>query len=341
METVTHAFGSISVTVSRMFGAVLGQEPDIDPPGKIFVTGATGVLGSRVVKNLLDHGHKDIRLGKCTSSNPEMMDRFREKGVEIVNFSWGEEVTYADALKDVSAVFCVLPYTKNWQAHFPEFLHACKSANVKHFVKISFYHSTSSGDAFQKVPLVSLHGNCDEMLMKSNMPYTIVAASHLMSNALIHQGKHIFWDLKPSVVYGCSHGHGVNYVSPNDVAEVSTRVLLHPKHHVNKEYTLTGSTAVKDQDVAKAIGQHFHKSVMFIDQSFRTYKDTEKNSGYPEWMIQDLLALEEVKASGVEEKTDFVTHDFEDICHRQPESFETYLKEEGFMTPKELGINAC
>ena len=93
METVTYAFGSISVTVNKMLGAVLRKQPDIDPHGKIFVMGATGVLGSRVVKNLLDRGHKDIRLGKCTSSNPEMVDTFQEKGIEVVNFSWGKEET--------------------------------------------------------------------------------------------------------------------------------------------------------------------------------------------------------------------------------------------------------
>jgi len=46
----------------------------------------------------------------------------------------------------------------------------------------------------------------------------------------------------------------VNYVSPNDVAEVAVRVLMAPREHYNKEYTLTGET-IKDQQVADLLSK--------------------------------------------------------------------------------------
>eukprot|EP00586_Coscinodiscus_wailesii_P014896 CAMPEP_0172500506 /NCGR_PEP_ID=MMETSP1066-20121228/139313_1 /TAXON_ID=671091 /ORGANISM="Coscinodiscus wailesii, Strain CCMP2513" /LENGTH=57 /DNA_ID=CAMNT_0013274777 /DNA_START=1 /DNA_END=170 /DNA_ORIENTATION=- len=55
--------------------------------------------------------------------------------------------------------------------------------------------------------------------------------------------------------------HGVNYVSPNDVADVATRVLLDPKPHHKKKYALTGPEIVMDRDIAELLGKFLSKPV--------------------------------------------------------------------------------
>lgn len=65
---------------------------------------------------------------------------------------------------------------------------------------------------------------------------TILFASHLMSSVLEYQGKTL---KEEGVFYGASGGKGVNYVSPNDVADVAVRAILDPKTHKRQGYVLS------------------------------------------------------------------------------------------------------
>ena len=62
---------------------------------------------------------------------------------------------------------------------------ACEKAGVQYFVKVSFYHARRTREEYQNVHLIKLHGKCDQLLAQSTIPYTILSASHYMSNALV------------------------------------------------------------------------------------------------------------------------------------------------------------
>jgi uncharacterized protein YbjT (DUF2867 family) len=223
----------------------------------------------------------------------------------------------------------------DWNSVFPLFLEQCKKAGVKHIVKLSFYHARKSGDAFQSVSLVRAHGDLDEMVVQSGISYTILAASHFMSNPFYFQKSELLKDQSPAVFYGASGGKRVNYVSPNDVADVATQVLLHPQPHRNKEYTLTGPEPIKEEDVAKYLSEYLKKPIVFADQPLHTFEEREKKFEDKVWMTFDLVALESIKASGEEESEKFATADIERVCGRKAQSFEEYLKATEFMTPME------
>ena len=54
-----------------------------------------------------------------------------------------------------------------------------------------------------------------------------------------------------------SYGMGVNYVSPNDVADAAVVVLLNQKPYRNKVFNLTGPGPIKDSEVAKLLTKHY------------------------------------------------------------------------------------
>ena len=338
-------------------GEALGIR-NLDPDsGLIFVTGGTGVIGHRVALRLLQAGYPHVRLGV---SPPDKLADMNKLGAELADFAWDREETYEKALKGVKSVLVTVPYTKDWGKHFPVFLEACTKAKVKHFVKLSFYHARISGDAMQEIPLAQVHGTCDELLIDNltagalssvmqgdvdvsldfshpNMGYTILSASHYMSNPFFFQNKELRGSGVPGTFYGASENHGVNYVSPNDVAECAVRVLLEPRAHYNKEYTLTGPEAIVDQQVADLLGKHLKMPVMYVNQPLHEFTRELKFGGDAAWMIRDLSAMEKVKASGIEEKNDFVSDDIEKLCGHKAESFEEYLLRDDMMTPMEMG----
>ncbi|KAI2513850.1 NmrA-like family [Fragilaria crotonensis] len=332
MEKVKDVVSSLGLVLADV-GEKLGI-PNLDPTsGTIFITGGTGVVGYRVATRLLRAGYPTVRLGV---HHPDVAEELGKEGAEIADFRWDNDATYEKALQGVKSVFCTAPYVANWDEKFPLFLEACEAAGVKHFVKLSFYHARRSNSILQSVPLVKAHGQCDQMLADSGLAYTILSASHFMSNPLLFQGKELRSDQKPAAMYGSSRGRGVNYVSPNDVAEVAVRVLLEPKTHYDKEYTLTGPYAMTDQVVASLLSKHLKKPVEFVDQPLHVFEEGEKAGGDPEWLIEDLVALEKIKATGLEEQLAFVSHDFEKVCGHKAESYEGYLDHKEYMTRAEV-----
>jgi uncharacterized protein YbjT (DUF2867 family) len=304
-------------------GELLGLSDMDEEVGLIFVTGGNGPVGHRVATKLLRAGYAEVRLG---AHHPTDMEDKSKEGAEIADFSWERPETYEKALDGVRSVFCTAPYHKNWKDNFAPFLEACKKAGVKHFVKFSFYHARLSGDPFQNVPLVKDHGDCDEKLVKSGLNYTILAASHLMSNPLVFQGRELRKEEKPAVLYGASEEKPVNYVSPNDVADVAVKVILEPKGHHNKEYTLTGLVGITEQEVASLLSDHLKKPIMYVNQPLHTFREGERKSGDPEWMVEDFSTLEMVKASGYESDPGFISKDIEMVCGHEPETFAMYIR---------------
>lgn len=235
---------------------------NVDPSGGcVFVAGGVGPIGHRIALRLADAGYPHVRAGVHSKEAGETL---RNLGVDVVDFDWRDEKTYAPALAGVKSVMCTAPYIAHWEEKFPAFLKACKEARVKHIVKLSFYHARSSSDVFQDVPLIRAHGDCDEMLAKSGIEYTIIAATHFMSNPFVFQGENLRSDLKPAPFYGASGQKGVNYVSPNDVAEVAVRTLMEPKVHANKEYSITGPETIKDQAVAGLLSKVSEEIKLFF-----------------------------------------------------------------------------
>jgi NAD(P)H dehydrogenase (quinone) len=127
---------------------------------------------------------------------------------------------------------------------------------------------------------------------------------------------------------------GVNYVSPNDVADAAMVVLLNRKDHRNKVYNLTGPGPVTDRKVATYLSKAYGKEIKHIKLVYHDYIKEVKARGLPEWLIKDSAALEKMKASGIDEDVDTYTKDLENLIGRsKPENFEGYLSNKASQRP--------
>lgn len=335
--------------------------------GTVFVTSGTGVIGHRVALSLLEAGHKSVRvgiwkgdreIGGDKSMGQKVAEELEAKGAEVVDFDWSNENHYADAVAEVHTVFCSLPHMDHWAegktlrllgivhrliqtrfsqetAVFPTFLRCCKRAKVEHFVKISFFKAGDIDNPYRaNVPFVKFHGTCDDLLDKpkndSRISYTILAPSHLMATPLIQQGPIIRNDKK---FFSASYGMGVNYVSPNDVADAAMVCLLNPKKHRNKSYNLSGPGPVTDDHVAKLFSNFFGFPVEHVSLGYHKYVELIKTLGHPDWLVKDAAALEKMKASGIDELASSYTDDLETLIGKKPETFADYLMNKESMSP--------
>jgi uncharacterized protein YbjT (DUF2867 family) len=318
-------------------------DPEI---GTVFITSGTGVIGYRVAMSLLEAGHKSVRVGIWKGDReqgPGADDEtfagnitylLRSKGATVVDFDWSDESCYKEALSGVKTVFCTLPHMDEWASVFPAWLNACKETKVEHFVKVSFLRNEAGNEYRKSVPFVKFHSVCDDLLehapKSSRISYTIVCASHMMSTPLLHQGKQLTEEHK---YVTASYGMGVNYVSPNDVADVSVVVLLNQKGHRNKVYNLTGPGPLFDKDVAKLLSKLYGTEIEHISLGYHDYKKAVKARGLPDWLVKDSAALEKMKATGIDELNSSYTNDVEKIIGKKPESFKDYLDNKNSQRP--------
>jgi len=315
------------------------------------VTSGTGVIGFRVAVSLLEAGHKDVRVGiwkgDRDDGNPASFGEqcakiLEEKGAEVIEFDWADQSQYSAALQDVKTVFCSLPHIKGWSDAFPAFLSVCKAKKVEHFVKISFLRPTHAFKGVAEiarqyrdnVPFVSFHGTCDDLLEQakadSRISYTILCTSHLMSTPLIFQGDTLRKDFK---FVSASYGMGVNYISPNDVADAATVVLLNQKPYRNKVLNLTGPGPTKDSELVAALSKRYGREIEHVQLGYHEYKDTVDARGLPHFMARDAAAFERMKAMGVDENKDSYTDDLKNIIGKEPETIEGYLTHTSAMRP--------
>jgi uncharacterized protein YbjT (DUF2867 family) len=313
------------------------------------VTSGTGVIGYRVAISLLEAGYKDVRVGiwgydsgafADNSFSKQCADELMERGAEVVDFDWSNIDEFSTALKDVKTVFCSLPHIRNWTDAFPAFLRACKHRKVEHFVKISFLRPTHAFKGVAQiakqyrdnVPFVAFHSTCDDLLelakTDSRISYTILCTSHLMSSPLLSQGESLRQDHK---FVTASYGMGVNYVSPNDVADAALVVLLNQKPFRNKTYNLTGPEPIKDSEVVKLLSKHYGTEIKHVELGYHEYRKDVEDRGIPEWMARDAAAMERMKSTGIDENRDSYTKDLEMIIGKPAEDFETYLSHKSSM----------
>jgi uncharacterized protein YbjT (DUF2867 family) len=303
-------------------------------PHPILILEGHGVVAYRVALRLLACGHPLVRIGV---PDPSSMKELEQYGAQIVEFRWDRPETYGPALEDVKTLFCALPHHEKWDEEFPKFLDVAKEHHVKHFVKLSFYHTLDEDyvhsmqhDPLLQAPMVLMQKSCDTKLLEVSFPHTcILLASHFMSNPIVYQSSHL---RKESKFFGASKHCPVNYVSPNDVAEVATRVLLAPHDHP-KTYTLTNDKTITDDEIAQLLSVHLKKEVSYVDQELTQFLQTLPDTDWGPAL--DVGYLELAKASGKEESM-MKSTDIEKVCGHAPETFEEYLNAQDLMTLQEL-----
>jgi uncharacterized protein YbjT (DUF2867 family) len=318
--------------------------------GTVFITSGSGVIGYRVAISLLEAGHKDVRVGIWKGDRfdaergfgQQCAENLEQKGAQVIEFDWKNPDDFDAALNGVKTVFCTVPHVQGWNDVFPAFIAACKKKKVEHFVKVSFLRpthdwkgvSTAAKQYRDSVPFVAFHGTCDDLLEASKndsrISYTILACSHMTSSPLIMQGQYLREQHK---FVSASYGMGVDYVSPNDVADAAVVCLLNNKPHRNKVYNLTGPGPITDNEVAKLLTKFYGTEIQHIELGYHAYKEDVRKRGLPEWEVKDAAAMERMKASGVDEMGSAYTNDVEKLTGRKPESFEDYLKNKSCMRP--------
>ena len=193
----------------------------------VLVAGATGVLGSEIVRRLLARGEK-VRAMVRSTSNPEAVERLRTAGAETIVGDLKDPTSLRPACEGVDAVITgVTSVTTaregdSFDATDGEgnkaLIDAARKSGVRKFVFVSF-----NADYSPDCPLARAKRSAEEHLKKSGLDYTILHPSLFFESWL---GPMLFADPAAGTarIYGSGH-HKMRYIAVADVAELAVQAL--------------------------------------------------------------------------------------------------------------------
>ena len=219
----------------------------------ILVIGATGTLGRQIVRCALNDGYKV----KCLVRSLRKAFFLQEWGAELLYGDLSIPETIPDILKDVTVVIDasttrstdVLNMKQmDWEGKLA-LLQASEIAKIDRFI----FFSLINAEKYPFVPLMRLKNKYENLLIQSNISYTIFRPMGFFQGLI---GQYALPILEKQSVWttNVNGGTPIAYIDTQDVAKFCVRSLLLDKV-INQTFTLGGAKAWTSADIIKTCEQ--------------------------------------------------------------------------------------
>lgn len=241
---------------------------------KILVTGATGNVGRKTLKRLLERLPTTDLVG--LARDPAKAAHLAASGVEIRQGDYFDPDGLARAFEDIDKLMLVsaTAFTDRNKQH-QNVIIAARQAGIKHIVYMPIIHET--GPAFALPDITEQDLFVEEQLKASGLAYTLVGHPPFIESIPFLIGSN-------PVETGIRTPAGISkagFASRDDLAEAHA-VVLSEGGHEYKTYKLYGDPAVSFQDIAEILSDVSGKKVPYVAGTDEDYIAHLVASGLPE-----------------------------------------------------------
>ena len=271
---------------------------------KILVTGATGNIGSAVVRLLAEKGAELV-----AGTNNRSID-----GVESVKIDYADTASLETALRGISTLFMVIPNHPQMLDWSQNLLHAAEASGVKHIVR----SSGSLADKDSSLKAEALLGATDHQLKTSGIDYTITAPSFFMQNFINFFAD----DFKTGTIYQPVGDEKISWVDVRDIAAVNVEVLLNPGGYKGRELTITGGESLSYTEAVATMNERLGKESQFVSITDEAAVEAMREAQFPEFIIDVMISLNHSIRRGHAEE---VTNTVEDVTGGAPITLQQFV----------------
>lgn len=246
---------------------------------KVLVTGASGNLGSAVMKTLAGAGFAVLAASRKPESNPG-------KGITPVRFDYETPSTYDAALAGVTKVFLVAPpLDPEAPKKLIPFIDKMKTTSVNHIV----FNSAMGADASEDAPLRKV----ERHIMKSGIKYTILRPTFFMEN---FSTGFMAPMIKAGGIFLAAADGKTSFITVQDIAEVAKAAFVKGLH--DQAFILTGPEALDHTQVAQLISKALGKTIVYTPLPEEAMLKSAREHGMPEGAVQYMAMLYHAVRSG-------------------------------------------
>jgi uncharacterized protein YbjT (DUF2867 family) len=264
----------------------------------ILVTGATGTVGSEVVRQLVATGERPRALVRDPATARQRLG----DQVEHVVGDLDRPETIAAALAGVDRVFLLTPQSSRQPKWERAVIGAAARTGVGQLVKLSVFRANEQSP----LQVARQHGQAERVLAQSGLAATILRPVFFMQNllAMVHDG---------AIATAAGDGR-VAMVDARDIAAVAVATLT-GGGHAGKTYTLTGPEALSFYQVASVLSRQTGRPLRHVRVPPDKVRVALQGRGVAAWYADDMAKLHSMLAVGYEE---VVTDDIHRVTGRPP-----------------------
>jgi uncharacterized protein YbjT (DUF2867 family) len=270
----------------------------------ILVTGASGTVGSEVVKQL-------------SGAGPKFRVMFRNKedkapvGAEVAIADFNDPDTLRAAMRGVERLFLLCAPVPNLAELEGNAIDAAKAAGVKHIVKLSVIGAAEAAHTFAKP-----HHQVEEKLRKSGIRWTLLRCNGFMQNFLQFAGT----IKSQNAFYSTGERSKASWVDVRDIAAVAAKALTSSGHE-GKAYEVTGPEALSYGEIAKKFSAAVGREIKYIAITPEQQREGLLKAGLPQYSVDAILDLMRYYDGG---NAEGVSPDVERVTGRKATYFDRF-----------------
>lgn len=278
----------------------------------IAVFGATGTIGSQVVRHLLEQG-APVR---AVARSQDKADGLAARGAEAVVADITDPQALQDALRGADHVFLVTPASQQ-QVELETTVVDALTGTSAHLVKLAAmgYDAVPADSA---IALAANHARVVGHARSAGVPTTVLAPSGFMTNLLANAGA-----LAQGTLPGSAGDGGISWIDPADVGAVAAHILTTPGHE-GRSYDLTGPEVLSHAALAERVSTALGREVRYVDVPPEQFQAALESAGLDAWLASALTDLHQLYRSHAAE---VLTDEVRKATGREPRSADDWLAE--------------
>lgn len=269
----------------------------------ILVTGATGTVGTQLVRTLVQQG-APVRIG-VHRQQPATA------GAPCVPLDFDSAQTLAPALAGVDTVYLLSQAV----IHERALVSAARAAGVRRIVKHSAWRAGDEAFTFGR-----RHRAVEREIEASGLEWTFLRPNSYMQNVLTSWGEAIRRD---GAIYDSVGAARISHIDARDIAAVAARVLTE-EGHAGKAYDLSGPRALGHEELAALLSRALGRPIRYVPVSDEEVGQTARAAGWPPQEADALVDLNRYFRSGA---CAAVSDAVSALLGRWPLDFEQFARE--------------
>ncbi len=276
----------------------------------ILVTGATGKVGSEVVRQLSARGAPVRALVR----DPTRASHIRIPGVEVVVGDLSRPETLAPVFAGVERVFLLTAVSSDQVELQSNALEATRLAGARRIVKVSVAGGPDAGTQIGR-----WHWATEKQIEASGLAFTFLRPTLYMQQMLAYAPS-----IAATASFSAPMGAGeIAVVDTRDVADVAVAALTEESHD-RRIYDLTGPEALSYDRMADAISDAIGKKVTYAHVPPEYTRRQMMADGIPRWLVDDMIVLSASFRDGYGAQ---VTSAVAEVTRHAPRNFRNFARD--------------